>query len=288
VAAEESGSQTDRSPYAGARITITGVGKVFRATTAADGRYEVRVPPGEYEVTADVADGWYAVAGFPKAQVLDTRGCAQSDVFVRPDGRISGRVEDGDGRPVAGLSMELVPVRAARGPYVGPSHTRRTDENGYYEFTRLPPGRYYLGSTLRRQPGESLPAPVFFPGVQALTSAEPIPLGLSERRRLDDFVLPAAYALVRIHGSVRLPDGRAARDVKVYLRGGGKAYTIFGEPVTTGPDGRFSMLAAAGHSYRLIAEHRVDGRVTGLIETEPFDGRGELAPFVLRLVPPKQ
>jgi 5-hydroxyisourate hydrolase-like protein (transthyretin family) len=280
-------SQPDRSPYGGAQITATGGGKVFRATTAADGRYEVRVPPGEYEVRADVADGWYATVSFPKAQLLDTRGCVQSDVSVRPDGRISGRVEDGDGRPVAGLSVELVPVRAARESYVAPHIAIRTDESGRYEFTRLPPGRYYLGSTLRRQPGESFPAPLFYPGVRTITSAKEISLGVSERRPLDPFVVPSSYRVVRIQGIVRLPDGRPAANVKVYLKGGVKEYPLFGEAVTTGPDGRFSLLAAAGHSYRLTAELLVDGRVAGRIDSAAFNGEGGLAPFVLRLVPPK-
>jgi hypothetical protein len=279
--------EPDRSPYPGARITVTGGGKVFRATTAADGRYEVRVPPGEYEVSADVADGWYAVTGFPKPAVLDTRGCAQSDVFVRPDGRISGRVEDGDGRPVAGLSVELVLVRTAREPHVSPQHSLRTDESGRYEFTRLPPGRYYLGSTLRRQPGESLPAPLFYPGVRTIASAKEIALGVSERRPLDAFVVPGSYGVVRIQGIVRLPDGRPAANVKVYLKGGVKEYPLFGEAVTTGPDGRFSLLAAASHAYRLTAEQLVDGRVEGRIDSGAFNGEGDLAPFVLRLVPVK-
>ena len=278
----------DRSPYPAARITVTGGGRSYRATSGADGRYEVRVPPGEYQVTADVAEGWYATAGFSKAEVLDTRGCVQSDVFVRPDGRLFGRVEDGDGRALGGLSMELVTAEDARRPEIFPRYKIRTDENGRYEFTQLPPGRYYLGSNLRSQPRESPQAPLFYPGVPAMTSAEQVALGLSERRRLDDFVVPSSYALVRIQGIVRLPDGQPAAGVKVYLRGGGKEFSFFGEPVTTRPDGRFSLMAAAGPSYRLSAETiGDDGRVTGRLETDPFEGKGDLAPFNLRVAPVK-
>ena len=287
VPAAEVEGPPDRSPYADARITVTGGGRSYRATTAADGRYEVRVPPGEYQVSVEVVEGWYAGASFPKAVVEDTRGCVQSDVFVRPDGRLSGRVEDGDGRPIGGLSLELVTAEDTRRPELFPQYKIRTDENGRYEFTRLPPGRYYLGSNLRRQPRESPPAPLFFPGVHVMTAADQVALGLSERRRLDDFVVPSSFALVRIHGIVRLPDGQPAAGVKVYLRGGGKEYSFFGEPVTTRPDGRFSMMAVAGPSYRLSTEIVVDGRVTGRIETAAFDGKGELAPFNLRLAPVK-
>jgi hypothetical protein len=183
--------------------------------------------------------------------------------------------------------MELVTAEDARRPEIFPRYRIRTDESGRYEFTQLPPGRYYVGSNLRSQPRESAPAPLFYPGVQAMTSAEQVALGLSERRRLDDFVVPSSYVLVRIQGIVRLPDGQPAGGVKVYLRGGGKEFSFFGEPVTTRPDGRFSLMATAGPSYRLSSESIVDGRVTSRLETDPFDGKGELAPFVLRLVPIK-
>jgi hypothetical protein len=278
----------DRSPYPDARITVTGGGRSYRATSGADGRYEVRVPPGEYQVTADVAEGWYATAGVSKAEVLDTRGCVQSDVFVRPDGRVSGRVVDADGRAVQGLLIDLAQERQFQRPEVSPYFRLRTDGNGRFEFTRLPPGRYYLGSNLQQNPREALPVPLFYPGVPARTSAEVVVLGLAERRRLDDFVLPASFELVRVSGVVFLPDGRPAARIRVYSWLGEKGYNLLGEPVITNPDGRFSLLVSAGYLYRVSVEHlAANGSVSARVESQPFKASSDLAPLVLRLGPVK-
>ena len=102
------------------------------------------------------------------------------------------------------------------------------------------------------------------------------------------FVLPASFELVRVSGVVFMPDGRPAARIRVYSWLGEKGYNLLGEPVTTNPDGRFSLLVSAGYLYRVSVEHlAANGTVSARVESQPFKAGSDSAPLVLRLVPVK-
>ena len=94
-------------PQAGATVVLTGpVGFIRqRATTGADGRYEVRGARKATEYALDVLGDPGAGLLPNKRLVADSPGYAEltADVFVRPGVVITGRVVDkGTGRPVPG------------------------------------------------------------------------------------------------------------------------------------------------------------------------------------------
>ena len=69
---------------------------------------------------------------------LDPRACAEANVGVRSDGRLSGRVVDPHGRPVAGLTVEAGAKPAVDGPYFSPPHAARTAADGTFTLTKIP------------------------------------------------------------------------------------------------------------------------------------------------------
>src|SRR6185503_565636 len=128
---------------------------VPRATTDQDGVYRItNVPPGAYEVVP-------AAPGFVLADSQDARG---KPVQVAEDenvdninfalvrgGVITGRITDGDGRPVIQQQVNIYPASAldpTKGPpsQVFPAAGVQTDDRGMYRAYGLAAGRYKVSA----------------------------------------------------------------------------------------------------------------------------------------------
>jgi hypothetical protein len=82
---EPSREPADRkpTPFAGMRIVAEREGLRRDATTGRDGKYEIRVPAGEYRVHAEPRAGMYGKGLYGETIKLgDTRGCAVADFIV--------------------------------------------------------------------------------------------------------------------------------------------------------------------------------------------------------------
>ena len=225
---------------------MTGADGVFAATGLAAGQYTVRL---------DLPDG---LAGevWPKTiDLVDARGCAEVQGEAFADGRVSGQVVDAAARPIAGLTVELR-VPAGLDAALGPEPLRAlTDAAGRYEISRVPAGRFVIGINTRRDGEGRLSEPrLFLPGVASLASATRVRVAEGERVTVENFVVPGAFRFVSLTGVVFDASGTPAANARVYLKGPAESDYLLGEPVVTGPDGRFTLAAVAGRSYRLFAE----------------------------------
>src|SRR3974377_1963593 len=76
---------------------------------------------------------------------------------------VSGALYDEKGQPAKSISVELVPATE------GDPHSSKevkTDDEGLYEFSRVPSGNYYLGVNLDRGLNSRSPfATCYYPGV---------------------------------------------------------------------------------------------------------------------------
>jgi carboxypeptidase family protein len=118
----------------------------FKGTTDQDGRYRItNVPAGVYHVTP-IAPA-FVTSDSNKAWghsfvISEGDNIAGIDFDLVRGGVITGKVTDGDGRPVV---EEEVSLLAAEYPPSGPSYVRgdfRTDDRGIYRMFGLRPGRY--------------------------------------------------------------------------------------------------------------------------------------------------
>lgn len=174
-------------PLAGVSVTLRAISagrdQALRATSDENGRFEIaNLKPGRYELSCEKP-------GFIRfnQRVAISSGTARVDATMPPAGRISGRVILGPGRVAAGIPVEIR-HRGGR-----PRYTTFTDADGNYHFDVLPPGHYFLsagarGAALRKDNAYRMPeavaaedvemgwAPTFFPGVAAVTEAQPISL----------------------------------------------------------------------------------------------------------------
>lgn len=211
----ESGGLVEGARVEGARVEAEGPGGARSATTDREGFYELGgLAPGEYVVRVELPETLDAVAE-RKARVV-ARGCAEVDFQTQYDGRISGRVNDGEGRPVSELKIDL--IRAG-----GPEVTHRgmsahTDREGRYELKGVPPGRYLLGFGLGGAPDARAPFPrTYYPGAPRAAQATALDLGPGQRLDLFDLRLPARYAERSVEVLVVWPDGRPVEEAHLRL-----------------------------------------------------------------------
>lgn len=181
-----------------------------------DGRWTVRgLPAGDHAI--NLATGWHSdhMAGTwafradsqATADLVTTTAGATTrirNVKLVPGGRISGRITDPTGAPVAGAWVDAdgtFPGRA--GPGEG-MYVAQTDEDGRYTIVGLPAGDYrpivYSGDNYNEF------APEWSGNADSRSAATPVTVKALKTSTFDAEVGPAA----RLTGTVLDPDGQPA------------------------------------------------------------------------------
>lgn len=269
-------------------VTATGEGGVFSARTNEHGEYElVGLPLGKYEISPDAPDGYRSVSR--AVELFDPRGCGRTDLIVKSDGRVTGRVVDSRGRPVPGLPLALVLRADVNKRGVGINRVQGwTAANGAFEFHLVPPGEYLLGTDAVVGVDGRLTFPrVFYPGVISPPAAETVVVPEAERVQLLDFVVPETITLVTVRGIVVDTEGRP-QAAGIVLRDDTEGPNTIGPKLMTANDGRFAFSLVPGARYELIAV-RDDGRGAGAGETHRgsalFEASAAASPITVVMKP---
>ena len=190
-----------------AEVRVEGEGKRFTGTTGIDGRLIVGgLAPGSY--TISTAKPHYSLEGGPlRISVLPG---ARGEIMLRlkPVGRVSGRILDHLGQPVAntqGFALVGWSLVENERDYAI-SEAFQTDENGEFLIVGVMPGMYYLGTNIwGTNDPQRCPLPrVFYPGTLDFKYALPVVIGESEEN---------------MDLSFRLPDFGAKRQLEVKVVG---------------------------------------------------------------------
>lgn len=97
-------------PLEGFEVTVEGQGKSVTVTTDSDGEFHASsLPDGNYKVRVAPTNGLSARINELEVRVADHR-CATAPFWLEPDGRISGRVLDAEGRPLSNCVLLLYSV----------------------------------------------------------------------------------------------------------------------------------------------------------------------------------
>jgi hypothetical protein len=239
-------------------VTATGQGRRFTARANARGDFVLSgLPLGKYELVATAPKGY--VASPQSIEIHDPRGCGTQVVYVRSDGRVTGRVVDGSGAGVRGLPLELVPVGEIDRPY---GSLRRasawTAADGTFEMREVRPGEYLLGfHTIRDRVGRLTRPHAFHPGTAASAAATRIVVTTpGERVRLRDFVVPRDIQLITVEGVVLDEAGSPVAAAEVGIRETTGDSIGIGQLVT-GVDGRFAFSVISGVRYFILARQYV-------------------------------
>lgn len=246
----------ERRGMPGLTVTATGGGRTFSARTDTRGAFELTgLPPGTYEVVAKAPEGYEAVSR--RHEIHDPRGCGPLPLFIRYDGRVTGRVVGPRGA-VRGLPLELLPAPDPRKPAADNRVQAWTAADGTFELRLVPPGEYVLtfNSILDFDNRLALPR-AFYPGVTDPTAAAPILVSAGARVPLRDFVLPDGIPLVTVEGIVVDPAGQPVREASIVLSDSSEGPNAIGPRFTTGDDGRFAFTVIDGKKYELHATRYV-------------------------------
>jgi hypothetical protein len=227
-------------PLAGVEILASGQGRQYRAVTNAEGHFTIApVEAGKYEVRAAHV-GYVSEAPVYTGEVHN-RGCAEVNVKLWTDGRISGTLRDSTGAPLPKIMAQLAALDED-GELDSKSEVV-SDEDGHFEFTKLVAGTYVLGVNLDNEPSAEFPFPA---------TRYPAPIPLAEGQKLSDIDLrlPPRLPGRTIHVQAVWPDGRPAAEVRIE---GDCAW----RSTETDADGRALLQTLAGVGCTISAKARI-------------------------------
>lgn len=187
-----------------------------------NGHYKLTgLAPGRYVVTADLREGLTTRSPRQTVEAV-AGGCAAADFFIADDGRIRGRVLDAEGRGVRHLPLALVEASGGKPDHLRQRWDARTDEEGRYNFSAIPPGRYLFGVRLSAYTTSEDPAAEFprtyYPGTARASEAEVVELKAGEVLKLRDLRLPPRLAESVVRVRVVWDDGTPAAGAQVLYR----------------------------------------------------------------------
>jgi hypothetical protein len=241
------------SPDTIVRIEGEGVRREIRPD--AEGRYQIAgLPPGKFKVSVQLSEV-FTVSGPGREVTISDRGCASEDFYAQDNGRMSGRVIDEAGQPVARILVTvLVPSSDPGVPFIS---LERTDAEGRFSFRAIPAGKYLLGVNLTKNPETNDPTnaypPTFYPGVADQSNAEVITLGLGEKRSDLDIRIPLRRPLSVVSGRIVWEDGSPV--TAAYLAVVDLTYgrSILRNVVEVDEHGRFTLNGYVGQKLRFEA-----------------------------------
>jgi len=171
-------------------------GAEYPAFTNVNGRFELELPPGWYDVTAATEQGLREAEpllpnaiklelGLKGTMQIRQRGCTDVDFTLLTDGKLAGRVTAADGKPAAFAKIAIIPVSP-----VHPQFTVVADEDGRFEVGGRQPGQYLVGvGLLAAFDSAEWKARVYYPGVPTREQAKIVDLSDVEWRTDIDFRL---------------------------------------------------------------------------------------------------
>ena len=255
----------------------------MKTMTDSEGVYRIEgVPAGKYSVAPSAPA---LVNSNPKqgSEITVSEGAASEDVdfSLSLGGVITGKITDGDGRPVIGERISLKPVDSADAPTIIPILSRAlgnrmytTDDRGIYRIFGLPPGRYLvsagkgsdiMAAFLSQQPKR---VQTFYPGVIEEAKAKRIQVtpgseaagvdiqfsttdkGFEVSGRVVDSEknTPIANAMVAYSKTRKSTD-----EIRVQIDSGGDFPGMPGGFTTTNDKGEFRFVSVTPGNYKLEA-----------------------------------
>lgn len=165
-----------------------------------------------------------------------------------------GTVTDSDGKAVAKVEVDLIPLRLTGDARRWRTETQRTDEMGRYNFNRVQPGEYWVA--VNAFSGPSAPdaehpyATVYYPRASDEASAEVVKIKAAEGTYLSSLET-RTLETTRMRIRVAWQDGMPPKRSNIYARN-----TLYENSAVTAPqidDGDGEIVLPVGFEYEMFA-----------------------------------
>jgi len=230
-------------------VVATKDDKSYKESSDDKGWFQIDVPgSGTYSVTARLP-GYSSRK--PSYQLeVETGNCAEQDIGMWTDSLVSGHLFGDDGRPAAGVRVEIEGFGKAE--FAG--RIAVTDDRGRYQFTKVPVGEYLIGVSPQGIYAQSPYDPVFYPGVSQRESALPVKVDGPAEVKDVDFHIGKRHGTRRIVVNATWSDGKPVTNLSIsFSRSQSRRFiTRF-----TDPKGEAAFEALAEADYRVRADRLV-------------------------------
>ena len=243
---------TIAGPHEFSREIVTNAAGVYELYDLPAGRYAVRI-----KAPAGLAMKFSTVTGSPyspptgSAVELVKNGGASVDFVLQADTRLTGRVLDQAGAPMANVCVHLEEPDG-RGKNVGFECSKA---DGRFTLSMMSPGRYLLVAQDNvKLDNLKSTSTLYYPGVRDRELATVVPVEASRYLNHLDFRLPPGERRYKIEGQFQYADGVPAARATVTFTSPQSGYA---ETATSGADGTFGLLVVAGMRGELSGRLRV-------------------------------
>ncbi len=233
-------------------------------TADAGGRFEfAAASSGKYLI-------WAEHRGFARKNATQEIAAGPSDVTLRliPNSAVTGKVVDENGDPIMRANIQVLRSQVVAGQRsLQPAGSASTNDLGEYRVSQLPPGRYYVGTSVHSgaAPGMSYGV-VYYAATPDFTSATPLELMAGAEARADFRLEPSPAYTVR--GRVQGAPPEASIILTLNAKGAADMFSTADHPVRLQQaTGEFEITGVRAGSYELNAiAFRGGDRAVGSLE----------------------
>jgi hypothetical protein len=277
-------------------ISLVNSEQQFQTQIQSDGTYKFEnIPKGKYQLKPLLPTSLFSLESYhpdiakefgiedQSLIELTGRGCQIEDFTIVNNGRVSGKVIDANGKPVADISVNLVPVSTNRrilkteDACYDIGLCLNTDESGKFSFNGIPEGHYLIGTRLDGYVGaDSIDAAyptTYFPNSKTRNTAKIITVRKETPIQNLEIKLFPQFREITVEGLVYFKDGRPASKVSVRYAARTPDYKDSGIVfIETDENGYFSFAGYENHSYLIgsFTDQRQGNANAYAIEQEIF------------------